>query len=171
MKKYSSIILSILCFLLLVGCHKGAETIYIESIMVDGVLYEKAYAMPAEIDESAIIGCVEYYTDTIPERDGETNISKELIGAPYAKVEGGIALLYKNEWYLCTAEPGEEGNDELSDIEAEETITYNGKEYKKSELCNATLHWLELSEQERMFSSYMPPEFMIFEETWGIADR
>ena len=51
----------------------------------------------------------------------------------------------------------------------EETITYNGKEYKKSELCNATLEWLELSEQERMFSSYLPPEFMIFEETWGIT--
>lgn len=51
----------------------------------------------------------------------------------------------------------------------EETITYNGKEYKKSELCNATLRWLELSEQERMFSSYLPPEFMIFDETWGIT--
>jgi hypothetical protein len=67
------------------------------------------------------------------------------------------------------AEPGDEGNDELPDIEVEETITYNGKEYKKSELCDATLHWLELSEQEKMFSSYMPPEFMIFEETWGIT--
>ena len=52
---------------------------------------------------------------------------------------------------------------------SDETITYNGKEYKKSELCNATLQWLELSEQERMFSSYLPPEFMAFEETWGIT--
>lgn len=51
----------------------------------------------------------------------------------------------------------------------DETIIYNGKEYKKSELCNATLKWLELSEQERMFSSYLPPEFMIFEETWGVT--
>lgn len=51
----------------------------------------------------------------------------------------------------------------------EELITYNGKEYKKSELCSATLHWLELSEQERLFSSYMPPEFMEFEENWGIT--
>ena len=53
--------------------------------------------------------------------------------------------------------------------ESDELITYNGKEYKKSELCNATLHWLELSEQERMFSSYLPPELMTFEETWGIT--
>ena len=58
---------------------------------------------------------------------------------------------------------------QLPTKEVEETITYNGKEYKKSELCDATLHWLELSEQEKMLSSYMPPEFMIFEETWGIT--
>lgn len=50
-----------------------------------------------------------------------------------------------------------------------EIIVYNGKEYKKSELCNATLHWLELSEQERIASSYMPPEFMVFEENWGVT--
>lgn len=57
----------------------------------------------------------------------------------------------------------------VEDMVAEETIIYNGKEYKKSELCDATLHWLELSEQERMLSSYLPPEFMIFEETWGVT--
>ena len=51
----------------------------------------------------------------------------------------------------------------------EETIIYNGKEYKKSELCDATLQWLALSEQERALSSYFPPEFVIFEETWGIT--
>ena len=50
-----------------------------------------------------------------------------------------------------------------------EIITYNGKEYKKSELCNATLKWLELSELERSYSSYFPPEFMIFDETWGVT--
>ncbi len=104
MKKHSSILLSILCIIMLAGCNKGVETMYVESIMADGVLYEKAYAMPAEIDESAIIGHVESYTDAIPEKNGETNISKDLIGAPYAKVEGGIAVLYKNEWYLCKAE-------------------------------------------------------------------
>lgn len=107
MKKYILILLSILCIIMLAGCNKGVETMYVESIMADGVLYEKAYAMPAEIDESAIIGYVESYTDSIPKKDGETNISKDLIGAPYAKVEGGIALLYENEWYLCKAEISE----------------------------------------------------------------
>ena len=54
------------------------------------------------------------------------------------------------------------------DMVVEETIIYNGKEYKTSELCNDTLYWLGLSEQERMFSSYLPPEFMEFEENYGI---
>lgn len=53
--------------------------------------------------------------------------------------------------------------------EKNEIITYNGKEYNKSELCNDTLNWLELSEEERMFSSYFPPEFLIFEEKWGVT--
>ena len=104
MKKIIAMIFPVLCILMLSGCGKGVETMYIQGIMVDGVLYEKAYAMPAEIDESAIMGYVESYTDTIPEKDGETNISKDLIGAPYAKVEGGIAVLYENEWYLCKPE-------------------------------------------------------------------
>ena len=39
-------------------------------------------------------------------------------------------------------------------------ITYNGKEYKKSELSEHTLAWLELSEEERMRISYFPQEFL-----------
>ena len=57
----------------------------------------------------------------------------------------------------------------FNNIFIEEIITYNGKEYKKSELCNATLEWLELSEKDRMLSSYFPPEFMIFDEKWGVS--
>ena len=53
--------------------------------------------------------------------------------------------------------------------EQKETIAYNGKEYDKSQLCNATLEWLELSEKNRMLSSYFPPEFMIFDEKWGVS--
>lgn len=39
-------------------------------------------------------------------------------------------------------------------------ITYNGKEYKKSELSEHTIAWLGMSEEERMSISYFPPEFM-----------
>ena len=57
----------------------------------------------------------------------------------------------------------------FNNIFIEEIITYNGKEYKTSELCNTTLKWLELSEEERALSSYFPPEFMIFDEKWGVS--
>ena len=120
MKKYISILVSILCILSSVGCGEGKETMDIQGILVDGVFYEKSYQpMPAEVDESAIIGYVESYTDTIPKKDGESNISKDLIGAPYAKVEGGIAILYENEWYLCKAETSEET---VEDMEPGETL-------------------------------------------------
>lgn len=62
------------------------------------------------------------------------------------------------------------GSGEILDQEnPDEIIIYNGKEYKKSELCSATLQWLELSEQERMFSSYLPPEFLVIVEPWGVT--
>ena len=120
MKKYILILVSILCILSSVGCGEGKETMDIQGILVDGVFYEKSYQpMPAEVDESAIIGYVESYTDTIPKKDGESNISKDIIGAPYAKVEGGIAILYENEWYLCKAETSEET---VEDMEPGETL-------------------------------------------------
>ena len=116
------------------------------------------------------------------------NENDDELGRIFITEENGHQISYDGYYYLVEAdqninvdyleellvnappaEPGDEGNDELPDIEVEETITYNGKEYKKSELCDVTLHWLELTEQERMLSSYMPPEFMIFEETWGIT--
>ena len=120
MKKYILILVSILCILSSVGCGEGKETMDIQGILVDGVFYEKSYQpMPAEVDESAIIGYVESYTDTIPKKDGESNIGKDIIGAPYAKVEGGIAILYENEWYLCKAETSEET---AEDMEPGETL-------------------------------------------------
>ena len=96
MKKIIGIFL--ICILGLVGCGKSNEE---KLIMVDGVLYEVQYAMPAEIDQSAIVGDIEYYTEAIPTKDGETNISEDLIGEPYAKVIEGIAILYQNEWWFC----------------------------------------------------------------------
>ena len=106
MKKTSKIITAItmLCVLLLSGCGLGphTETDYAAAIMVEGSIYLKsASAMPAEIDESAIIGYTTSYTDSFPKKDGETNFNREL-NMPYARVEGGIAVLYENEWYLCT---------------------------------------------------------------------
>lgn len=52
---------------------------------------------------------------------------------------------------------------------ADKTILYNGKEYAKSELCDATLKWLALSDEERTLSSYFPPEFVTDENAFGIT--
>ena len=155
MKKYILILLSILCILSFVGCSNDKETMYMQGILVDGVFYEKSYQpMPAEVDESAIIGYVEFYTDTIPKKDGESNISKNIIGAPYAKVEGGIAILYENEWYLCRAES--------SEGTADETIAFHDKIFNKSDLSKEAIEWLEkynkLSEEEQLAISYVPAD-------------
>ena len=75
---------------------------YPAAIMVNGTIYLlEGIPMPAEVDESAIIGYTESFTDTFPENNGETNFNPEL-GMPYAQVDGGIAVLYQNEWYLAT---------------------------------------------------------------------
>ena len=101
MKRYISLLLAIVCVLALAGCAPHTEKDYPAAIMVEGTVYLKsATAMPAEINESAIIGYTTSYTDTYPEKDGETNFNREL-NMPYARVEGGIAVLYENEWYLC----------------------------------------------------------------------
>lgn len=166
MKKYSSIILSMLFILILAGCSKKEQIVpdtpnaMVPSIIYQGNLHRTTgKQIPAEVDESAIVGEISSVVplNQLPTKEGEANFGE--IGDQYAITSDGLLVKMNNEWTLF----------ELSDIEAEETIIYNGKEYKKSELCDATLHWLELSEQERMFSSYMPPEFMIFEETWGIT--
>lgn len=108
MKKILALILSLCCAVGLVGCNKGNETMYQLGIIVDGVFYKKSFQpIPAEIDESAIIGYIQSYSDTFPTKDGETNISKDLIDTPYAKVEGGIAVLYENKWYLCVTSAAE----------------------------------------------------------------
>lgn len=77
---------------------------YPAAIRVEGQVYLLGEAMPAEIDDSAVLGRTTSYTDGWPARDGETNFSREL-DLPYARVEGGLALLYQNEWHFCETAP------------------------------------------------------------------
>ena len=58
---------------------------------------------------------------------------------------------------------------QMINSERDDIIIYEGRIYKKAELCDATLQWLELSEMERLLSSYFPPEFMVFAREWGIS--
>ena len=70
--------------------------------MVDGdVYYLVSESMAGEVDDSAILGHTLSYTDTFPQKDGETNFNREL-EMPYVKVTEGIAVFYENEWHLCT---------------------------------------------------------------------
>ena len=99
------LILLLVVFGLLAGCGPDVATgdtaDYLAAIMVHGKIYYKSEeAISGEVDESAILGYTEFYTDTFPEKHGETNFNREL-GMPYARVEGGIAVLMDNEWYLC----------------------------------------------------------------------
>lgn len=153
MKKRIIYLMLILGLLLFTGCKVSyTETDCAAAIMADGKIYLQTMgALPGEVDESAILGYFKSYTDTYPEKDGQTNISKDLINAPYAKVEGGIAILYQNEWYLCT--PYET-----------ETISFHDKTVNKSDLSAETLEWLEqyneLSEKEQLSISYVPSDLL-----------
>ncbi len=106
MKRYTLCLLCLLPAALLFGCARdnAPAADYPAAIMAEDTIYYKAdEPMPAEVDESAILGYTDSYTDAFPEKNGETNFNREL-GMPYAKVQGGLAVLYENEWYLCAPE-------------------------------------------------------------------
>ena len=75
---------------------------YPAAIMVDGTVYlVPVDPLPAgTVDEGEISGCVDSYTETFPEKDGQQNFSREA-ALPYAPAEGGLALLCDGAWYLC----------------------------------------------------------------------
>lgn len=81
---------------------EGASGDYPAAIMVNDIIYKLVDEVPAEIDESAVLGYTTSYTDTMPSQNGETNFSRET-GLPYVQCEDGIAVLYNNEWHLFTA--------------------------------------------------------------------
>lgn len=98
----------LLCLaVLLCGCaDKAAPNDYIPMLMVDGVHYLDSGKgpVPGEVAPEAIIGQI---TATVeqsrkPTQDGQSNFG--CVGADYARVEGGIAVLIDQEWYLFTAE-------------------------------------------------------------------
>ena len=65
MKKFKIVMLLICCMVALSACGSGTETDYAAAIMVDDQIYYKSVqAVPAEIDDSAILGYTKYYTDT-----------------------------------------------------------------------------------------------------------
>ncbi len=142
----------------------------IPMVMVNGTLYlDTGYESTIEARCGVMDGEItsQVHGSQRPTIDNQSNFGSGY-GYQYGATEGTIEIYMDGEWRIFATE---EVRQEIQFPTNEETITYNGKEYKKSELCDATLQWLELTEQERMLSSYFPPEFMIFEETWGIELR
>lgn len=171
MKKLIALVLTIVCVLGLVGCNtKSMNYIIANKPSVTGIVEEVH-------DDYVIV-----YSETA---DGYPNGSKWQISLnvenkdSYTDVAVGDEIVFYYDGMAMETDPLQVSTvyaitlktpaDRTINESIEETITYNGKEYLKSELCDATLQWLELSEQERMLSSYFPPEFVIFEETWGIT--
>lgn len=118
MKKYSSIILSILCILILAGCSKKEQKVpdtlnaMVPSIIYQGSMYRTTgKQIPAEVDESAIVGEISSVVPLtqLPTKEGEANFGE--IGDQYAITSDGLLVKMNNEWTLF----------ELPDIEAEET--------------------------------------------------
>ena len=96
MKKYSSIILSILCILILAGCSKKEQKVpdtlnaMVPSIIYQGSLYRTTgKQIPAEVDESAFVGEISSVVPLtqLPTKEGEANFGE--IGDQYAITSDG----------------------------------------------------------------------------------
>ena len=69
-------------------------------------------------------------------------------------------------------------NVELVNNNDENIVEFGGKKYSIDELSEQTLNWLKMTEEQRMLSSYYPPEFIVkddindadnIQEQWGIT--
>lgn len=98
--------------IMLSGCQaKEAETpnACVPSVMHDGKLYyTTGKQIPAEIDESAVIGKI---TSVVPlsqwpKEDGQANFGA--VDDPYAVTSDGFCVLWNNEWTLFEAREGGE---------------------------------------------------------------
>ena len=179
MKKLISLVLTLVCVLGLVGCNnksmnyiienKPSVTGIVEEVHDDYIIVysEKADGYPNGSNWSISLNVEnkDSYTDVVVGDEIVFYYDGMAMETDPLQVSTVYAITLKTPADRTVNETIEKTDTEASD----EIISYNGKEYLKSELCDATLQWLELSEQERMLSSYFPPEFMIFEETWGIT--
>ena len=196
MKNLMTLVLTMVCVLSLVGCNTKSINYIIENkpsvtgiveevsgdvivggdlismVMVNGEIYMDT---GCESKVEARCGVMDgEITSTVdgtekPTKDNESNFGTGY-GYQYGTQEGLIEIYMNDKWWVFATEKALASSQLMVEPEiSDEIISYNGKEYKKSELCNATLRWLELTKEERMLSSYFPPEFLIIDENWGIT--
>ena len=167
MKKSITLVLALVCMIGLVGCNNRSMNYIIKNKpSVTGIVeevYEDYIIVYSEKADGYPNGSHWSITLNVENKDSYTDV---VVGDEIVFYYDGMAMetdpLQVSEVYAITLKTP-------ADRTANETINYNGKEYKTSELCKDTLHWLELSEEERALSSYFPPEFMEFNEKWGIS--
>lgn len=142
----------------------------IPMVMVNGELYlDTGIESSVEVRCGMIDGEITSTVDGSkkPTQNDQSNFG---IGFGYQYgTESTIEIFMNEKWWIFATEEARQKLQFPNKNEESDVVIYNGKEYEKSELCNATLQWLELSEQERLLSSYLPPEFMTLENTLGIT--
>ncbi len=105
MKKLLSMAITMTMILRVIGCTKtGVSTDYPSLLMVDNEIYVFTQTIhDGEIEESEIIGYTSSYTNEYPQKNGETNFSREL-KLPYAKVGNDIVISINEQWHICKSE-------------------------------------------------------------------
>ncbi len=178
MKKIISLLLICMLSLSMVACsdstrgyiepekidhNEEVETDYFEAKVLE--VYEKSILVEP-IDGSSASKSADKIDVSIADISVDFELVENgIVGITYT---GGIAESYPAQ-ISGTIAVNHINNDLTNDVVPMiETIEYDGKVYNKSELSEATLSWLELSEEERMLSSYYPPEFVV---TSDICDR
>lgn len=163
MKRLVTFIFSLVIVWTLIGCDKKSVG------DVSSVTFE---AEILEISDSYYLVC--------PVEGSQELKSADQITIPIGNLESSLKLTVgdiikiKYDGEIAESDPAQIS--EVYDIKivkkaerTDEMVTYNGITRKKSELCNQTLRYLELTEEEKSLSSYFPPEFVLFEENWGIT--
>ena len=135
MKRFVSIFLFVLIIVGIVGCGKKEQVVpdtpnaMVPSIIYEGIRYRTTgKEIPAEVDESAIVGRISSVVplSQLPTKEGEANFGE--IGDPYAMTSEGLLVLMNNDWvsfvlFDDTDKEMIEGNTIIRPIiESEETI-------------------------------------------------
>ena len=107
MRKWISFILMLLFVLTLMGCGANnqvtpdAPNAMVPSIMYEGRIFRTTgKAIPAEVDESAIVGEISSVVplSQLPCKEGEANFGQ--LGDPYAITSDGLLVIMNHEWVL-----------------------------------------------------------------------
>ena len=130
---------------------------YVRMIMIEDKLYKDTGEISTLEGRCGTLGGsiktrVECWKE--PTENGQANF-EEAVGYQYGTEANTIEIQINNEWIIFKTE--------------DDIVYYNGKAYDKSKLSDSTLNWLEMTEHDRLLSSYFPSEFIENSDIWGIS--